>query len=137
MPATQTFTRRRIHAPFNLAVGVVNILRWFHEQADQRQPRPWLGSVGIALAVSAALLTELYVALPFLALCAWWWCPRMRFGWVLPLGAGVLGTAWVTVGLGLIALLPLSLAGPVWAWIAAILATSSALARAATKDRFG
>jgi hypothetical protein len=59
----------------------------------------------------------------------------MRFVWILPLGLGALGAAWVTVGAGLFALLPSSTAGPVWAWIAALLAAASALARAITNDR--
>jgi hypothetical protein len=103
---------------------------WIHRQADHRQPRPWLGSVGIALAVSAVLLTGAGLALPLLALGAWWWCFRMPLAWLLPLGLGILGAAWVTVGAGLLVVLPLSTAGLIWASIAATFALLAALARA-------
>jgi hypothetical protein len=112
------------------------ILTWTHRHADHRQPRPWLGSVGIALAVSAVLLTGAGLALPVLALCAWWWCFRMPFAWLLPLGLGVLGAAWITVGAGLLVVLPISTAGLIWASIAATFALLAALARALAHRTF-
>ena len=128
-------TRIRARVPVVLEANAGTLLRWFRHQADRRQPRPWLGSVGTALAVSAVLLTDLDVALPFLALCAWWWCTRDRSAWLLPLGAGLLGAAWITVGVGLIALLPLSSAGLIWASIAAALALLGVAGRAITQQR--
>jgi hypothetical protein len=89
----------------------------------------------MALAVSAVLVAGVDSTLPFLAVCAWWWCIREPAAWVLPLGAGLLGAAWITVGVGLIALLPLSTAGLLWASIAAALALLGALARALTDKR--
>jgi hypothetical protein len=109
---------------------------WIRRQADHRQPRPWLGSVGIALAVTAVLLTGAGLALALLAVCAWWWCFRMPLAWLLPLGLGVLGAAWVTVGVGLLVVLPLSTAGLIWASIAATWAVLAALARALANGSF-
>jgi hypothetical protein len=122
--------------PAIVALDTARVLSWFSHQADQREPRPWLGSVGMALAVSAALVAGVDIALPFLALCAWWWCIREPAAWLLPLGAGLLGAAWITVGVGLIAILPLSTAGLIWASTAALFAVVGALARALTGGRF-
>lgn len=87
---------------------------WLRTQAEQRSSRPWLGIVGIAIAVSAVLLTSVGVLLPLLVVCAWWWCPRERFVWLLPLGAGLITVAWVTVGAGLMAILPRPSADLLW-----------------------
>jgi hypothetical protein len=130
-----TFTHLRGHFPGTLTVHAATLGGWFREQADQRQPRLWLGSVGIALAVSAVLLVGLDFALPLLAVCAWWWCLRMPLAWLLPLGLGVLGVAWVTIGAGLIAVLPLPTAGLIWASIAAALAVLGVAGRAIERQR--
>ena len=116
--------------PAIVALDIATVLRWFSRQASLREPRPWVGSVGIALAVSIVLLTRVDFAVPLLAVCAWWWCIREPAAWLLPLGAGLLGAAWITVGVGLIGLLPLSTAGLIWASIAAFVAVAGALARA-------
>jgi hypothetical protein len=133
--ALPTFTHHPLPVPAVLRVNGAVLLGWLRQEADQRQPRPWLGSVGIALAVSAVLLAGLDLAIPLLAVCAWWWCLRMPLAWLLPLGLGVLTVAWVTIGAGLIATLPLSAAGLLWASIAAFVAMAGALARARTGRR--
>jgi hypothetical protein len=133
MPATSVIGARAIDALCRCGCALST---WIHRQADHRRPRPWLGSVGIALAASAVLLTGAGLALPLLALCAWWWCFRMPLAWLLPLGLGVLGAAWVTVGVGLLVVLPLSTAGLIWASIAATWAVLAALARALASKRF-
>jgi hypothetical protein len=131
--ALPTFT----HHPLRLtaALRVNGLLSWFRHEADQRQPRPWLGSVGIALAVSAVLLVGLGFSFPLLAVCAWWWCLRMPLAWLLPLGLGVLTVAWVAIGAGLIAVLPLSAAGLIWASTAAVLAMLGVAGRAIERQR--
>ena len=63
---------------------------WLTAEAGQRQARPWLGLVGVALGSTAVLLTNLPLLVPLLAVCAWWWCPRERFAWLIPIGAGIL-----------------------------------------------
>jgi hypothetical protein len=126
----------RPRVPAILPLDTAAALSWFRQEANRREPLPWLGAVGMALAVSAVLVTGVDLALPFLALCAWWWCIREPAAWLLPLGAGLLGAAWITVGVGLIALLPLSTAGLIWASIAAFAAMTGALARALTDRRF-
>jgi hypothetical protein len=128
---------RTAHARLSLAVAVHirAVCTWLRTEADQRTARPWLGLVGMALAVSAVLLTNDGLALPVLAVCAWWWCPRDRFGWLLPLGTGILTVAWVSVGSGLITLLPLSTAGLLWTSWAAGLAVLAAAASAVTDGR--
>ena len=108
---------------------------WLRCQPDHRLTRPWLGSVGVALAVSAVVLTDIDIALPVLALCAWWWCVPERFAWLVPLGAGVLTVAWVTVGTGLIAILPLPTAGLLWASFAAAVALLGAALRILLGER--
>ena len=108
---------------------------WLTAEADQRQARPWLGLVGIALGSTAVLLTDVPVLLPLLAVCAWWWCARERFAWLIPIGAGVLTVAWVTVGVGLIALLPLSTAGLLWISLAAAFALLATAVRTITEAR--
>lgn len=125
----------RARMPAILPLDPARVLGWFRRQADHRSPRPWLGSVGMALAVSAVLVAGVYFALPFLALCAWWWCIREPAAWLLPLGAGLLGAAWITVGVGLIGLLSLSTAGLIWASIAALVAVAGAVARALADRR--
>src|ERR1700733_5031445 len=103
------------------------VLNWIPQTTNRRAPRPWLGAVGIALAVSTVLVTGVDFVLPFLALCGWWWCIREPAAWLLPLGAGLLGAAWITIGASLIALLPLSTAGLIWASLAAVVAVAGAL----------
>jgi hypothetical protein len=125
-------TRVRPRVPPTFPLDTTAVLSWFCLRANRREPLPWLGAVGIALAVSAVFVTGVDFALPFLALCAWWWCIREPAAWLLPLGAGLLGAAWITVGVGLIGLLPLSTAGLIWASIAAFAAVAGALARALT-----
>lgn len=135
MSALPTFTHHPLPVPAVLRVKGTVVLSWLRHEADRRQPRLWLGSVGIALAVSAVLLVGLDFAFPFLVVCAWWWCLRMPFAWLLPLGLGVLTVAWVTVGAGLIAVLPLSVAGLIWASIAAALAVLGVAGRAIERQR--
>ena len=108
---------------------------WLTAEADQRQARPWLGLVGIALGSTAVLLTNVPVLLPLLAVCAWWWCPRKRFAWLIPIGAGMLTFAWVTVGVGLIALLPLPTAALLWLSFAAAPALVATAVRTVTEAR--
>jgi hypothetical protein len=133
--ALPTFTHHPLRVPAVLSVNGAVLVSWFRQEADQRQPRLWLGSVGIALAVSAVLLVGLDFTFPLLAVCAWWWCVRMPLAWLLPLGLGVLTVAWVTVGAGLIAVLPLSAAGLIWASIAAALAVLGVAGRAIAHQR--
>ena len=108
---------------------------WLTAEANQRQARPWLGLVGVALASAVVFLTNVPVLLPPLAVCAWWWCPRERFAWHIPIGAGILTLAWVMVGVGLIALLPLSTAGLLWISLAAGFALLGTVVRTITEAR--
>lgn len=135
MSALSTFTHRPLPVPAVLRVNGAVVLSRLRHEADQRQARPWLGSVGVALAVSAVLLVGLDFAVPLLAVCAWWWCLRMPLAWLLPLGLGVLGVAWVTIGAGLIAVLPLPTAGLIWASTAAALAMLGVAGRAIERQR--
>ncbi len=128
-PASQI--RHRMH-DLPLAGSAATVLARARAEADSRRARPWVGVVGMGLATTAALLTDLPLALPLCAVCAWWWSPREPFVWLLPLGAGAITVGWVTVGTGLMAILPRPSAGLLWmasaAWFADLAVLSRALA---------
>jgi hypothetical protein len=100
-------------------------------EAAVREPRPWVDDVGIALAMTAAVLAGDWWLLPALALCAWWWCPS-EWPWtcVLPLMSAAFGVFWVALGVGLFDGLPVVDAGLIWAAIAAGFACTMAFGQA-------
>jgi len=114
-----------------ICASVVRIRR----QAVHRTPRPWLGLIGLGLAASAALLINDPFLMPALAVCAWWWSPRVWFAWLMPLGAGALTVTWATVGAGLIAILPLPTAGLLWISTAAVIALTGTALRILLHER--
>lgn len=125
------------HRMDNLALtrSAATVLARARAEAEGRPARPWIGVVGIGLATSAALLSDLPLATPALAMCAWWWSPRERFAWLLPLGAGLLTVAWVSVGADLMTLLPRPNAALLWTASAAWAASLAQLGRALTERR--
>ena len=99
----------------------------FAAQTAVRQPRPWLGMVGPALAGTAALVVGDWWLMPPLAACAWWWCPReWPFTWLVPVMCAPVGAAWVAIGRALFTTLPVPLAGLAWASLPAFLAAVGA-----------
>ena len=121
------------------------LLRRGHEAVDAfaaraavRSQHPWLGMVGIALAGTAVLVVGDWWLLVPLAACAWWWCPRdWPATWLLPLMCAVVGAAWVSVGVALLDALPVSVAGTIWAGLAAGLAAVGAWFRTVGDDPEG
>jgi hypothetical protein len=114
------------------------VSRFLAALARSRRPRRWLGLVGVALAVTAVVLLGDLWLLPPLAICAWWWCPTSwRWTWLIPLGAGLVGVLWVTVGSALVAVFPLSAAGLLWGASAVGLAVLGAVFRNVMRDRQG
>jgi len=107
--------------------------RWhWREVVRQRRARPLLSGLGIALAVQAAGLADLWALLIPLGFCAWWWSPRdWRWSWLVPVGSGILGVAWGIAGAGLLRPFPghIVLFGTLWAGAAAALACGAQLAR--------
>lgn len=117
-------------------LGLEGLARQLIAAAARREPQPWLGVIGVALAETAALATGDWWLLPPLVLCAWWWCPSAwRWTWLQPTGLAVLGAAWITVGVGLIHQLPLLPAGLLWAGGAELLALLATAARALADSR--
>ena len=114
------------------------VSRFLTAQARARRQRPWLGLVGVALAVTAVVLVGQLWLLLSLALCAWWWCPASwRWTWLIPLGAGLVGVVWATVGSALLAVFPLSAAGLLWGASAVGLAALGAVVRDVVRNRLG
>jgi hypothetical protein len=90
--------------------------------AASRRRRPWLAGVGVALAVTAAMLARSPQLLLPLAASAWWSSPDdWRWTWVTPIVGGLLGAAWVTVVTGMLAAPAVPLIAVV-VWVGATLA---------------
>jgi hypothetical protein len=96
-----------------------------------RTRRPYLGTLGVALAIQATLLTGLLWLVPALAFLAWSWNRGDLEAVFVAVGLGLIGTAWTTVGVSLMPLSPGSflLPGAVWIALALLMATASAAAR--------
>ena len=96
-----------------------------------RTRRPYVGTLGVALVLQAALVAGAWWTAPALVFLAWSWNrgdPQTVF---IAVGLGVIGTAWTTIGVSLIPLSPGSflLPGAVWIVLALLMAASSAVAR--------
>ena len=64
-----------------------------------RTPLPWVGMVGVPLAVTAAILTASWWALVPLAGCAWLCAPgSWAWEWLIALETGLLGAIWAALG---------------------------------------
>jgi hypothetical protein len=96
-----------------------------------RTRRPYLGTLGVALAIQAALLAGLWWLAPALVFLAWSWNRGEPQAVFVAVGLGLIGTAWTTIGVSLMPLSPGSflLPGAVWIVLALLMATASALAR--------
>ena len=106
--------------------------RHWRDVVRQRRARPLLSGLGIALAVQAAGLADLWAVVIPLGVGAWWWSPRdWPWSWLVPVGSGILGVAWGTAGAGLLRLFPghIVLVGTLWAGAAAALACGAQLVR--------
>jgi len=92
----------------------------------RRRPRPWLGLLGVPLALTAALASGLWWCLLPLGLCAWWWAPRRRgWEWLAALQLGMVGAAWTTIGAVSLGTWPEHRSVIAAAWIASALALAA------------
>ena len=94
-----------------------------------RRERPRLAMVGIPLAVVAALLSDVWWALPVLVCGAWWWAPRdWGWEWLVAVGRGLIGLEWAYMGVGALAAFPADrlVVGFVWAGLPVALTVYSA-----------
>ena len=93
--------------------------------------RPYLGTLGVGLAVQAAVVAGAWWLIPALAFLGWSWNARDLQGTAIALGLGLIGTAWTTIGVSLIPLAPgqFALPGAVWIALALLMASASHIAR--------
>jgi len=93
--------------------------------------RPYLGTLGIGLAVQAAVVAGVWWLVPALAFLAWAWNAGDLQATTVAVGLGLVGTAWTTIGVSLIPLAPgqLALPGLVWVALALLMADASHIAR--------
>jgi len=96
-----------------------------------RVRRPYLGTLGVALVLQAALVAGVWWTAPALVFLAWSWNAGDAEAVFVAVGLGLVGTAWTTIGVSLI---PLSqgsfmLPGAAWIVLALLMAAASAVAR--------
>src|SRR5690348_8787077 len=82
--------------------------------------RPYLGTLGVALALQAALVAGAWWTAPPLVVLAWSWNGGEPEAVFIAAGLGLIGTAWTTIGVSLVSLSPGSffLTGVVWILLA-------------------
>jgi len=89
----------------------------------QRKVRERRAMVAVPLALAAALMAGMWVLVPVLIACAWWWAPSTwGWEWLEAVGRAVLTTEWGLVGAGALAAFPTARLGVLWVWIALPLA---------------
>lgn len=89
----------------------------------QRKVRERRAMVTVPLALAASLMLGLWVLVPVLVACAWWWAPSaLGWEWVEAVGRAVLTTEWGLVGGGALAAFPSARLGVLWVWVALPLA---------------
>jgi hypothetical protein len=89
----------------------------------QRQVRERRAMVAVPLALAASLMLGLWVLVPILVACAWWWAPSAwGWEWLEAVGRAVLTTEWGLIGGGALAAFPTARLGVLWVWIALPLA---------------
>jgi hypothetical protein len=96
-----------------------------------RTRRPYLGTLGVALVLQAALVAGAWWTAPALVFLAWSWNRGEPEAVFVAVGLGLIGTAWTTIGVSLIPLSPGSflLPGAVWIVLALLMAAASGIAR--------
>lgn len=95
-------------------------------------PLPWVGRVGVPLAVTAAILIGSWWALVPLAACAWLCSPgSWAWEWLISLETGLLGALWAALGAYALMMWPdhRPMIGAIWALSAATAATIAFLRR--------
>jgi hypothetical protein len=96
-----------------------------HDAISDRHARPWIASVAVPMAITAAALLQLWWTWPALIGGAWWWADRSwRWAWLVPIEAGAIGIQWAYLGVYAIGQWPthLMLVGLGWAAYPAVLA---------------
>jgi hypothetical protein len=96
-----------------------------------RTRRPYLETLGVALALQAALVAGAWWTAPALIFLAWSSKSGEPEAVFVAVGLGLIGTAWTTIGVSLIPLSPGSffLPGAAWILLALLMAASSSVAR--------
>lgn len=137
MAATQGAVRQRRAVRSRTAEPRSFALRLLHA-SHARRARPWLGLVGLPLAVAAALPAGQWWALVPLGVCAWWWCPRdWGWEWLTAMQMGLVGGAWASVGADALVTWPdhRGLILAIWIDVAGVLGVASAVARYRSRRR--
>lgn len=89
----------------------------------RRQVRELRAMVTVPLAIAASVMSGLWVLVPALIVCAWWWAPSARgWEWLEAVGRGVLTIEWGLIGAGALAAFPTARLAVLWLWIALPLA---------------
>lgn len=122
MQPTQRSTRTRLLAAAWRATSQPAALS--QRALASRRPHRWLGTVGVGLAITTAALAGLFLLFPVCALASWWFLPREPFGPPSAVGLGVVGIAWASVGIGLLAFEPPLEVGAFWVSLALLLAAA-------------
>jgi hypothetical protein len=96
-----------------------------------RRERPWLGLVGVPLAMVAAGLIGMWWTWPVLLIDAWGYMPSWRWAWLLTLEEGFVGMQWASVGGILLAEFAGAqlLVGAIWVAFPVSLATAGIVSR--------
>lgn len=95
----------------------------FMLRVAQRRVRERRAMVAVPLALAAALMAGVWVLVPVLVACAWWWAPSAwGWEWLEAVGRAVLTTEWGLVGGGALAAFPTSRLAVLWVWVALPLA---------------
>jgi hypothetical protein len=89
----------------------------------QRKVRERRAMVTVPLALAASLMCGVWVLVPLLGACAWWWAPSAwGWEWLEAVGRGVLTTEWGLVGAGALAAFPTARLAVLCVWVALPLA---------------
>lgn len=102
-----------------------------------RQPLPWVGKVGVPLAVIAVILTGTWWALVPLMGCAWL-CTPASWAWscLVAMETGLLGALWAALGAYALTAWPSHrpMIGAIWALSAAAIAVIAFLRRRSNRS---
>ena len=126
-PLAPSDGRRYLEAPRKRASRLLTRAR--SRVAASRSALPLLGTLGVALGIPAALLTDRWWMLAPMAGFAWWFAPRdWGWEWLTAVLVGVVGTEWAAVGAFSLAAWPSQrlLISALWAGAAATLAVVAA-----------